>query len=69
MVQLGEDLRIVLVDVVGDLLEARDDLGVVDVDQLLVGHVRRVNAHLLGDDEPGAPLGTLAPVVHLPFAG
>jgi hypothetical protein len=35
---------------------------VIDVNQLLVGHVGGVYAHLLGDDEAYAPLGALAPV-------
>ncbi len=69
MVELGEDLGVELVDVIGDLPEAGDHLGMVDVDQLLIGHVGGVNRQLLGDNETGAPLGPLAPVIHVAFTG
>ncbi len=69
MVQLSEDLGVVLVDTVGYLPETGDHLAVVDVDELLVGPVGGVNAHLFGDDETGSPPGPLPPVVHLGVAG
>ncbi len=69
VVELGEDLGVVLMDVVGDLLEPGDHLGVVDVDQLLVGHVGGMHRQFLGDDQTGPPLGAFAPVVHLALAG
>ncbi len=41
----------------------------VDVNQLFVGHVGRMNRQLLGNDETGSPLGPLSPVIHLAFTG
>ncbi len=61
-------LAVELVHVVGDLAKARDHLGVEDLDELLVGRVRGVDAHLLGDDQADAALGPLPPVVHVALA-
>ena len=55
VVQLGEYLGVELVDVIGDLLETGDHLGMVHVDQLFVRHVGRMDAHLLGDDQARLP--------------
>ena len=68
MIDLGKDLGIVLMYVIGYLLKSGEHLGVIDIDQFLVSPVGRMNAHLLRNDQSCTPFGAFTPVVHMPLA-
>jgi hypothetical protein len=69
VIDLGKNAAVVLVYVIGNFFKPVYHLGIIDIDKLIIGHIRGMNTHLLGDDQSGTPFGPFSPVVHLALAG
>ena len=68
VVELCEDLGVVFVNGAGEPLEPRNHVRFIDVHQLVIGVIRGMDAHLLGDDQADAALGPLPVIIDMPVA-
>ena len=66
VVELGEDLGVVFVNGAGQPFKTRNHLRFIDIHQLVIGVVRGMDAHLLGDDQTDAAFGPLLIIIDMP---